>query len=69
MNIQKNMTIAQLIQHHPESVSVLMSNGMGCIGCPASQAETIEQASMVHGIDLDHLMKALKEHDREEEVY
>ncbi|OPL07640.1 MAG: disulfide oxidoreductase [delta proteobacterium ML8_F1] len=65
MKIEKNMTIAQLIQSRPESVSVLLGNGMGCIGCPASQAETIEQASLVHGIDLERLMKELKDNSDE----
>ena len=38
---------------------VLMSFGMGCIGCPSSQAETIEDAAQVHGLNLDELLEAL----------
>ncbi|MDP4146775.1 MAG: DUF1858 domain-containing protein [Bacillota bacterium] len=59
MKITKDMTIGEVVRNFPESVETLMSFGMGCIGCPASQAETIEQASMVHGISLDDLLAAL----------
>jgi hybrid cluster-associated redox disulfide protein len=38
-----------------------MSFGMGCIGCPASQAETLEEASLVHGMDIDKLLEALNQ--------
>ena len=36
-------------------------NGMMCIGCPASQGESIEQASQVHGLDADALVNALND--------
>ena len=32
-----------------------MRAGMHCIGCPASQGETLEEAAMVHGINADEL--------------
>ena len=39
--------------------SVLMEGGMHCIGCPASQGESLEEAAMVHGIDPDLLLVKL----------
>ena len=33
-----------------------MESGMHCVGCPASQGETIEEACMVHGIETDPLI-------------
>ena len=40
---------------------------MHCIGCPASQAETIEEACMVHGIDYEEVLTELnKENDNKE---
>jgi len=38
-----------------------MGAGMHCIGCPAAQGETLEEASMVHGIDVDALVFALNQ--------
>lgn len=61
MKISKEMTIGELVRSYPNAVPVLFSFGMGCVGCPSSQAETIEEAAMVHGMDLDQLMTALNE--------
>lgn len=36
---------------------MLMKAGMHCLGCPASQAESLEEACMVHGIDCDTLVE------------
>ena len=30
-----------------------MGIGMHCLGCPASQGETVERACMVHGVDVN----------------
>ena len=59
MIITKEMTIGEVVRQKPESVEVLMSFGMGCVGCPSAQAETIEEAAMVHGLDLEALMAKL----------
>ena len=59
MEIKKDMTIGEILRTKPEAASILMTFGMGCIGCPSAQAETIEEAAMVHGINADELIKAL----------
>ena len=30
---------------------------MHCLGCPASRGETVEQACMVHRVDVDDLLQ------------
>lgn len=57
--ITKNMLIAEVIQKHPESVNTLMNFGMGCVMCPASQMESLEEAAMVHGMDINTLLDEL----------
>jgi len=59
MNINKEMTIGEVIRSFPKSVEVLMSFGMGCVGCPSAQAETLEEAAGVHGLNIDELIEAL----------
>lgn len=59
MIITKEMTIGQVLRINPQAAQILMSMGMGCMGCPASQMETLEEASMVHGINIDQLLDAL----------
>lgn len=59
MKIKKETLIKDIVKIGPEAVEILMDFGMGCVGCPASQAESIEQAAMVHGIDLEELLQRL----------
>ncbi len=59
MEIKKEMLIGELIRKKPEAIETLMKFGMGCVGCPSSQMESLEEAAMVHGLDLDKLMLAL----------
>ena len=42
--ITKDMTIGEVVRMKDNAPEVLMSFGMGCIGCPSAQAETIEDA-------------------------
>ena len=57
--ITKDMTIGEVIRVNEKAVDVLMRFGMGCIGCPSAQAETIEEAASIHGLNLDELIEAL----------
>lgn len=59
MKITKNMTIGEVVRTYPECIQILLSFGMGCIGCPSSQAETLEEAAMVHGLDVNFMLEEL----------
>ncbi|WP_197457226.1 DUF1858 domain-containing protein [Murdochiella massiliensis] len=59
--ITKDMLISEVIQRKPRTIQTLMLIGMGCIGCPSSLMETVEQAAWVHGIDPDMLVEKLNE--------
>lgn len=56
-DITKQTTIGEILMGHPDVAPVLMEAGMHCLGCPASQMESLEEAAMVHGIDIDSLME------------
>lgn len=55
--ITKDMTIGEILKSNPEVAPILMEAGMHCLGCPASQGESLEEAAMVHGIDINVLME------------
>lgn len=59
MEIVKEMTIGELLEKAPEKADILLEAGMHCLGCPASQGETIEEACAVHGIDVDEIIEKL----------
>lgn len=49
--ISKDMIISDLVQIDQNIIPILMREGMHCIGCPSAQAETLEEAALVHGLD------------------
>ncbi len=59
MKIEKTTKIGELLESNPEKAELLLEAGMHCLGCPASQAETLEEACEVHGIDVDELVEKL----------
>jgi hybrid cluster-associated redox disulfide protein len=59
MKIVKENTIGEVVRNYPEVIETLMNFGMGCVGCPSAQAETLEEAAAVHGLDADKLIEAL----------
>ena len=59
MKINKDTKIGEILEIAPEKANILLEAGMHCLGCPASQAETLEEACSVHGIDVEELVKEL----------
>ena len=59
MKIEKTTKIGELLEIAPEKAEILLNAGMHCLGCPASQEETIEEACMVHGIDVEENLNEL----------
>ncbi len=60
--VTKDTMIGELLDIDAEAAApVLLEIGMHCLGCPASQMETIEEAAMVQGVDADELVRQLNE--------
>ena len=61
--ITKEMTIGEILRTTPEIAPILMNAGMHCLGCPSAQGESLEEAAMVHGMDIDSLMEEIAKLD------
>lgn len=59
MKITKDTFISEALKLNSNAAEILMRNGLGCLGCPSAQMETLEQAAEIHGIDLESLLKEL----------
>lgn len=59
MEFKKETTIGEILEKSPEKADILMEIGMHCLGCPASQMETLEEACQVHGIDVEEVISRL----------
>ena len=64
--INKDMLIGEIIEKNPELAPILMEAGMHCLGCPASAGETLEEACMVHGIDVEELLEKINNSETKE---
>ena len=59
--VSKDMLIGQLLQIDANITPILMRAGMHCLGCPSSQMESLEEAAMVHGLDVDVLVNQIND--------
>ncbi|PYG87859.1 hydroxylamine reductase [Ruminiclostridium sufflavum DSM 19573] len=59
--VSKDMIIGDILKINPDYARVLMEAGMHCLGCPSSQAETLEEACGVHGLEIEKILKKLNQ--------
>ena len=58
--ITKDMTIGEILRTNPAVAPILMEAGMHCLGCPSAQGESLEEAALVHGMNVEDLMKKIE---------
>lgn len=57
--ITEDSVISDIIRVYPQTIPVLRAFGMGCLGCPSSAGEPVQQAAGIHGINITELLAAL----------
>ncbi len=57
--VTKDMIIADVLDNYPETAPLFLEIGMHCLGCPSARGESVEQACMVHGADVDALIEKI----------
>jgi len=60
--VTKDMIIADILEIDSGIAQILFSKGMHCVGCPAAKGETLEEAGMGHGVDVDSLVEEINQH-------
>lgn len=72
--IKKDMTIGEVVVKFPETIPIMMRNGLHCVGCHVAAYETVEQGAAAHGMDekqietmVKDMNEAIKEVEDEEE--
>lgn len=61
VTITKDTIIGDILDIAPQTAPIFLSIGMHCLGCPSSRGETVEEACMVHGVDVDKLLALVNE--------
>ena len=59
--ITGDMLVGQILRMHEGAAAILEQAGMGCLGCPASQSESLAEAAMVHGLELAPILEKLND--------
>lgn len=60
--ITKDTIIADIISLDQGTIPILIDAGMHCIGCPSAQGESLEEAAMVHGLEVDGLVESINDY-------
>ena len=59
MQISKDTVIGTILDSAPETAPFFLEMGMHCLGCPSARSETVAQACMVHGVNVDDLVSKI----------
>ena len=62
MEITKETTMGQMLEFDRSIAYILMQSGMHCVGCPSSIHESLEEACAVHGLEVDAVLRSIKDH-------
>ncbi|MBO6114187.1 MAG: DUF1858 domain-containing protein [Lachnospiraceae bacterium] len=66
--VTKDMLIYEILEIDPGNAAILMASGMHCVGCPSSAMESLEDACMVHGMDVDDVIYSINEYLKKKEA-
>lgn len=62
MEVTYETIIGDIVDFDEDTADIFLESGMHCIECPVSRMETVEEACMVHGVDVDELIEKLNEY-------
>ena len=57
--VTKDMIIADILATDMGIAPILLNSGMNCVGCPAAKGETLEEAAVTHGMNVDTLLEEI----------
>ena len=60
MEITKDTIMGEMLEKDMGFAYILMQCGMHCVGCPSSIGESLEEACLVHGLDVDAVLEKLR---------
>ena len=61
LKVTKDMPIKEIVDKYPQTITVFMMHGLGCVGCAIANFENLEQGALAHGIDVDKILADLNE--------
>ena len=61
MKVTKDSLIGDVLDYNRETAVFFLQMGMHCLGCPSARGESLEQACLVHGLNVDELVQKIND--------
>lgn len=61
--ITKEMTFLEVMEKNPKAGFILMERGLMCGGCAMAQFETVEEGCLLHGVNVNEIIKELNKNE------
>ena len=60
--VTKDTLIGDILDMDRDTAHYFLEMGMHCLGCPSARGESLEEACMVHGVDVNELIEKINKH-------
>ena len=60
--VTKDTLIGDILDMDRDTAPYFLEMGMHCLGCPSARGESLEEACMVHGVDVNELIEKIIKH-------
>ena len=60
--VTKDTLIGDILDMDRDTAPYCVEMGMHCLGCPSARGESLEEACMVHGVDVNELIEKINKH-------
>ena len=60
--VTKDTLIGDILDMDRDTAPYFFEMGMHCLGCPSARGESLEEACMVHGVDVNELIEKINKH-------
>ena len=60
--VTKGTLIGDILDMDRDTAPYFLEMGMHCLGCPSARGESLEEACMVHGVDVNELIEKINKH-------
>ena len=60
--VTKDTLIGDILDIDRDTAPYFLEMGMHCLGCPSARGESLEEACMVHGVDVNELIEKINKH-------
>ncbi len=61
MDVSKNATINEILNAHPEAMRFFKEKQMACGSCLAVKFDTLENGALMHGMEVNTLIRQLEQ--------